>query len=241
MDSFVWNDNYVTGLSEVDEQHHRLVDLINKFGDLLASNTLSFDDIEAVFGELFSYAEYHFEEEEASMEQFGVDRRHIDHHRLEHQTFLRELSAMRTEVGPDTPAAAKSLLAFLIAWLAYHILCVDQNMAKQIRSIEAGRTPGDAYVDEERQRDSTREPLLVALNSLFEQVSVRNRALLELNETLETKVAERTRELSEANLRLAEIASTDALTGLPNRRHCMHQIEQLWRESEEKNHLWRVC
>ena len=43
---------------------------------------------------------------------------------------------------------------------------------------------------------------------------------------LELRVAQRTRELSSANQELAFQASTDALTGLLNRRRMMHQIEQ---------------
>lgn len=35
MDSFHWDRHFETGLAEVDRQHHQLVDLINRFGDLL--------------------------------------------------------------------------------------------------------------------------------------------------------------------------------------------------------------
>ena len=34
MESFHWNNYYETGLSEVNLQHHRIVDLINEFSDL---------------------------------------------------------------------------------------------------------------------------------------------------------------------------------------------------------------
>ena len=30
MDTFVWDQNFVTGLAEVDGQHHALVDLFNE-------------------------------------------------------------------------------------------------------------------------------------------------------------------------------------------------------------------
>src|SRR5262245_11292701 len=40
-----------------------------------------------------------------------------------------------------------------------------------------------------------------------------------MNVVLETKVSERTRELAEANARLAQLAVTDGLTGLYNHRH----------------------
>jgi hemerythrin len=56
------------------------------------------------------------------------------------------------------------------------------------------------------------------LNGLFEQVSERNKELLELNQSLEYKVLERTKQLSNANKQLEDLTLTDSLTNLPNRR-----------------------
>lgn len=47
--------------------------------------------------------------------------------------------------------------------------------------------------------DNAIEPLLAALNGLFEQVGERNQELRELNQSLEAKVADRTRSLAQAN------------------------------------------
>ncbi len=232
METFVWNDNFVTGISIVDEEHQILVDLINKFGSLLAQNELVFEDIESVYEELTNYAKKHFKDEEEVMNNHGIDPRHIKQHHKQHVSFLNEVVSIHDSITPDT---AVSLLKFLIAWLAYHILCTDQNMAKQIVSIQAGKKADVAYDENEEERDSKTEPLLAALNSLFEQVSSRNNELLELNQTLEAKVEERTSELTKANLQLEKIALTDVLTGLPNRRYCMQQFELQWNESVEKD------
>jgi hemerythrin len=80
-------------------------------------------------------------------------------------------------------------------------------------------------------KEGATEPLLHALNGLFHQVSLQNHKLLELNRTLEDKVTERTAELMEANRKLQEMALTDMLTGLPNRRHAMTRLALDWSES----------
>lgn len=91
--------------------------------------------------------------------------------------------------------------------------------------------PGVAYENEEREGDEATEPLLIALNGLFEQVSLRNKELVVLNQSLEEKVVERTKELSEVNQYLEELSLTDVLTRLPNRRHAMRSLSSLWKES----------
>ena len=53
----------------------------------------------------------------------------------------------------------------------------------------------------------------------------RNKSLEEMNHVLEQRVDERTRELAEANARLAQLAVTDGLTGLFNHRHFHERLE----------------
>src|SRR5215470_18001289 len=54
---------------------------------------------------------------------------------------------------------------------------------------------------------------------LLEDLASRNQELERLNHSLEQAVGRRTRELAEANARLAQLAITDGLTGLYNHRH----------------------
>lgn len=235
MESFHWDQHFVTGLPDVDQQHQQLVGIINQFGNLLSENKVAFDDIEEVFRKLADYAKYHFQEEEALMAEVGIDGRHLGHHVEAHRGFLHEITAMHAGISPDDPESARNVLEFLTHWLAYHILGSDQNMARQMAAISRGRESGKAYEEEERARDNATEPLLIALNGLFKQVSARNRELLALNHSLEEKVRQRTRELSEANLQLVELSLTDALTGLPNRRHALRALASLWEESVQSD------
>jgi hemerythrin len=236
MESFLWDEHYVTGLDTVDKQHHQLVDMINRFGNLLTQPENWFPgEIEKVFADLTAYAKYHFTEEESLMESTGVDTRHLDYHRNEHIRFLEEVTQMHVEMTSENRDKAKPLLKFLTHWLAYHILGSDQSMAKQIAAIKNGKSAGDAYLSEERAREGAVEPLLHALGGLFQQVSERNRELFQLNQTLEARVMQRTKELDIANQQLQSLALTDVLTGLPNRRHAIDLMNLVWQESVREN------
>lgn len=231
MGSFVWSEQFVTGISTVDEQHRRLVDLINGYGELVTENRLARADQEQALTALASYADYHFRDEDALMSETGLDPRHLESHRREHGAFLRdvELIAARALAGDD--AAPVDLLDFLVHWLAYHILVQDQNMARQRRAIAAGASPTEAYEAQQREAAGATQPLIAALTGLLRQVSAQNRSLRDLNATLEARVEERTRALSEANQQLEVSAMTDVLTGLPNRRHGLMRLRQLWEEA----------
>ncbi len=232
MESFPWNQYFETGLEPVDRQHHGLVDLINRFGDLLIqAEGASVSDMDALFAELAAYAKYHFQEEEELMQKAGLDPRHIRQHKKSHADFVQDVTLLHQRMG-GLQQTSDSLLKFLTYWLTYHILGTDQSMAKQIAAISAGETPADALAAEADLSEGATGPLLHALNGLFQQVSDRNRELNELNRNLEEKVAQRTRSLSDANQLLEQLALTDALTGLPNRRQAMACLAQAWAQSE---------
>lgn len=230
MESFHWDDSFLTGIADVDDQHHRLVDVINDFGELVSGQqgAITQQAINQVFRELEEYTHYHFEEEEAFMDASGIDPRHLNPHIEAHRNFINEVESLSETLTPDNRSGCEQAMKFLIHWLAYHILGTDQSMSRQVDSIGEGLSASAAFDQEQQHQARSTGPLLSALNGLFQQVSARNRELSDLNRTLEQRVEERTRDLAEANRKLEVIALTDVLTGLPNRRHALQVFQDLW-------------
>lgn len=230
--SFRWDENFVTGLPEVDRQHQRLVELINHLsGILLGDGALSEAEVDSLFAELLDYGAHHFREEEAMMDALSIDPRHVEFHRTEHAGFLAEVVQMRESADANVTESLQPVLSFLVHWLAYHMLGVDQGMARQATAISEGSTPEAAFHAELDRIENTGKPLVKALHELLRVVSQRNHELRQTIRMLESRNLERTAALNGANQQLARIAMTDALTGIPNRRHAMTMLSRAWDEA----------
>lgn len=202
METFVWNDRFMTGETVVDEEHKELVRIINWVGSLQSQEAAA-NEIEKVLEYLVNYAGTHFSHEEALMAESGCDIRHVDLHKRIHRDFAQQISNMRMmDTGPSD---TEFLLRFLTNWLAFHILGTDQAMARQVQSIRGGMAPDEAYECEKTKlADPATASLLDALNSLYRVIAGRNQALVDLNRQLEQRVEARTQELSNANRDLVQ-------------------------------------
>jgi hemerythrin-like metal-binding protein len=213
MQAFVWDDRFVTGLDFVDEQHHHLVDVINRVGDILLAGNAANDanvanekratELQTVFKDLAAYARRHFQEEEQLMAATGLDPRHIATHKKLHHDFIEQLVAMwRSRESMARPADI--LHGFLAAWLTVHILGIDHAMARQVAKVKSGEAAAQAYADELRPANNATSALLSAMEKLYYVLSIQNRDLAEANLKLEDKVAARTADLEKANANLQE-------------------------------------
>ena len=175
MTAFIWGKHFETGIESVDQQHQYLVNLVNQLGDHLTSNSVEFEEFENLFSQLMNYTSYHFNDEEQLMEEVGLDARHVDRHKEMHKGFVREVLSIQSLIRQGDTTRAGDLLNYLTHWLAYHILGMDQNMARQVFRTESGIDPISAFELEEKRDDDSTELLLEALDGLFKQVSSRSR------------------------------------------------------------------
>ncbi len=229
MDAFIWDERFFTGLATIDAQHKGLVDRINSMGEAITrGGDFSRAALEELFEALADYAGGHFGHEEALMHNARVDPREIESHHAKHANFMIEVMILRRaaqQPGPGSETAARTLMTFLVSWLAFHILGVDRLLAKQIALIESGDTPAEAYDRVARGEDSSTRLVLNSVDNLLAVIVTRNRELSELNASLEQRVADRTIEI---NARVEELEAAlehvRTLQGIiPICMHC-HQI-----------------
>lgn len=226
MEAFVWDQNFVTALPHVDEQHHVLVDLFNELAaSFLSTGTQREELLTEIYQRLIDYTQVHFRDEERLMATEGVDSRHIDVHRALHHQFVDQVERLWLRRG-DFVSAAETFVGFLTSWLGLHILGIDQSMARQIRAIRSGVAPAAAFEAESAAYEQSTQALLKMIVKLYQVLSAQNAELAQNNQRLEERVAERTEALARANdelrqayVRLEAYSHTDGLLKIANRAY----------------------
>jgi hemerythrin len=238
--TFVWGRHFETGIGSVDDQHRRLVELINRLADSFVVDAPErTHTVQAVFDRLVEYAREHFGDEETLMRNESLCPDYIDHHCRVHRDFSTQLELLWASRNAMREAR-EVLLGFLVAWLGFHILGEDHVMAMQIEAIRGGMHPDAAYQRVRARADLDRgtHALIDAVQSLYHALSLQNHSLAEANIRLEERVSERTRELDVSNAALRDayrnmenLARTDGLLAIANRRHFEERLELEWQRA----------
>lgn len=117
------------------------------------------------------------------------------------------------------------LFALIAQRLATRISRPIEQLAAAARTV-AHRSGEPKYPRHVKTREL--KQLVGSIRHMTDSLLEQERGLTELNKSLESQVAQRTRELSKANRHLEEIAIRDALTGLANRRYFDEKLLELF-------------
>jgi hemerythrin len=125
-----WQDDFNVGINAVDDQHRRLVELIN----VLWEATIYGASVETLLkhiDELERYTGYHFADEEAAMAAAGYPD--LESHRDAHKGFIMRVAKERHRVVQNGYVAL-DLVRFLQEWLIEHIAGLDKRYAQYVLS-----------------------------------------------------------------------------------------------------------
>ncbi|HAF43517.1 MAG TPA: histidine kinase, partial [Gallionellaceae bacterium] len=210
-EAFSWDNKFNTGVAVVDEQHHRLVDLINQLGAISAKQS-TLDELGGILTELANYTVYHFKTEEDLMKQLKIDAAHQLAHLKAHKHFTEQVGVAAKILmggGDVNNQIVVPLLKYLTNWLVQHILGADTRMGKEILALEAGDSHEDAVKKANEFMTQSANVLMDALNEMYGklgdktlEVIQKNQDLEALNAELEARVQRRTATIEQANHQL---------------------------------------
>ena len=168
---FPWNENLNTGVTIIDEQHKKLVDILNRLAsNLVKKSTESL--LESTLEELSDYTIYHFETEEHYWSEHFDDANIQQEHKHVHESFIQKIAALKVkhqtmpivEVAEDT-------LEFLTNWLASHILQTDREMAFTADALKDGLDFQDAKIAAKEKMNDTSHIFIEIILSIYSALS----------------------------------------------------------------------
>lgn len=218
IEAFVWDNKYNTGVDVVDEQHRKLVELINRLGSINA-HLSSTAELGEILTELANYTVYHFNTEERLMKQYAVDAVHQGVHIKAHRHFTDQISVAAKILMASTDVnnqLVAPLLKYLTNWLVQHILGSDTRMGKEVLALQAGASHEEAIRIATDFMTQSANVLAEVLNEMYgklgdktlevirknQELKAEQEALRVLNEQLEERVKLRTADLAQANQQL---------------------------------------
>lgn len=124
MQKILWNERFNVGIAAMDEQHKRLIELINTLGASVEAG-ITFDTIMG----MFDYAAVHFHDEETMLQKAGYSE--LSTQAREHKAFLEKAVEFSKKDLRD-PTTSTEIVLFLRKWLLHHILEEDMKYKRCI-------------------------------------------------------------------------------------------------------------
>lgn len=132
MAHFEWNEAYSVNIQEIDNQHRRLVELLNELYDGILNGTNALGAAQDVLADLVAYAEEHFATEEKLMEEYEFPG--YEEHRSKHDAIKVRITGYVQRIKTGKPMVAIELARYLEGWLGKHICETDMLYSAYLTS-----------------------------------------------------------------------------------------------------------
>lgn len=127
-----WNDSLSVGVPSIDDQHKKLVSLLNQLHDGMMSGKGKVI-LGGVLQGLIEYTTVHFKYEEDLFARTGYPE--SEAHKKEHADLVRSVKEIRQKYETAGPSALTiSVMSFLKSWLTSHIQGADRKYSAHLVS-----------------------------------------------------------------------------------------------------------
>lgn len=119
-----WSDEYSVKINSIDQQHSKLVELINQLHSAMKEGKGK-EAIGRIISELISYTKVHFTHEESLMVKHSYPG-YLKHKAL-HDELVNQVLEIEKELKSGKTVISQDVLNFLKKWLVEHIVGTDKQ------------------------------------------------------------------------------------------------------------------
>ncbi|MFO7658612.1 MAG: bacteriohemerythrin [Bacteroidales bacterium] len=127
---FPWKDEYATGIEVIDNQHKKLIELIDRLYSSFMQRSEK-EHMQHILKEVLDYANYHFDTEAELMRKHNYPK--TSEHISIHDAFVATAIEFRHKHRYGG-VVTSSLMNFLRTWLNDHILRADRDYIPYIKN-----------------------------------------------------------------------------------------------------------
>jgi hemerythrin-like metal-binding protein len=131
MPIIAWSNMLSVGVKDIDEQHRKLIEIMNRLNDSLEQHSEGAVE-KRTLEELVNYTIFHFGFEEKLMKENGLTGMEI--HFREHGNFISLINQKMEQYNRGENVSGKEIMIFLWDWLTSHILNVDRNLGEALNT-----------------------------------------------------------------------------------------------------------
>ncbi len=125
-----WSEQLSVGIDSIDDQHKKLINMINALDDALAEGRAD-DVLQKIFDGLTVYTVKHFSYEEDLFALYNYPE--TQDHNKEHQALIEEVKSLQKKMKEGDFMIGIEVMSFLKLWLTNHILKTDMAYAPYLK------------------------------------------------------------------------------------------------------------
>lgn len=129
-----WKNDYSVKYDGIDEQHKKLISIIQEVEAEISSQEYHFTGLITVVNELDDYIKDHLAYEEAMMKKYAYPG--ADKHLLEHNELRYKILSINYDNIPESKEFFLDTYTYLSNWLINHILKTDKALGNYLTSKE---------------------------------------------------------------------------------------------------------
>lgn len=131
MDFIAWDKKLEINIEEIDIQHKKYFEIINKLYNESKKEKIDKKKLGEILYELVDYTGFHFSTEERYMQKYKYED--IEKHKEEHYKYKEKLAELARRFLKGEDEINMELFEFCKMWFFEHIKDIDKNLGKYLQ------------------------------------------------------------------------------------------------------------